>query len=401
MATQGAVAQTPTIAGSGTVNFVPRFVTNTTTIGNSAMAQFNTNRIGINTSTPQSVLELYNSCENPLKPSFVISHQASCFAPANVGDFIRVQNGASTRFIVTNLGRVGVGGITTPTTAQFEVQPIGSVNIADFRNTSAVSVFTIANTGNVSANTGNLSVATGNLLVTSGRLGIGVASPTARVEVDYTTFTDALRIKAGSFTGFLIQNEKVGINVSSLANLGTLTVKNADNNGNALDLVANTTTPVGQGWINQIRMSTNSGYRHSIVDDGNTGKLIINTGVGAGATNILQVNGRLQVGTLAPDVSVYPNWRMGVDGDIVAKRVIVQTASWADKVFSENYNLKPLSQLEDYIKANKHLPEIPTEAEVMEKGIDVGEVNKLLLQKIEELTLYLIAQQKQIDELTK
>jgi hypothetical protein len=245
MATQGAVAQTPTIAGSGTVNFVPRFVTNSTTIGNSAMAQFNTNRIGINTSTPQSVLELYNSCENPLKPSFVISHQASCFAPANVGDFIRVQNGASTRFIVTNLGRVGVGGITTPATAQFEVQPIGNVNIADFRNTSAVSVLTIANTGNVTANTGNL-------LVTSGRLGIGVASPTARVEVDYTSFTDALRIKAGAFTGFLIQNEKVGINVSSLANLGTLTVKNADNNGNALDLVANTTTPVGQGWINQI-----------------------------------------------------------------------------------------------------------------------------------------------------
>jgi hypothetical protein len=62
-------------------------------------------------------------------------------------------------------------------------------------------------------------------------------------------------------------------------------------------------------------MSTNSGYRHSIVDDGNTGKLIINTGVGAGATNILQVNGRLQVRYYKPYdvISISQRWRiMGV-----------------------------------------------------------------------------------------
>lgn len=59
----------------------------------------------------------------------------------------------------------------------------------------------------------------------------------------------------------------------------------------------------------------------------------------------------------------------------------------------------PLNQLENYLATNKHLPAIPSETEVIEKGINLGEMNKLLLQKVEELTLYLIKQQKEIDNL--
>ncbi|RYD56838.1 MAG: hypothetical protein EOP56_10625 [Sphingobacteriales bacterium] len=75
--------------------------------------------------------------------------------------------------------------------------------------------------------------------------------------------------------------------------------------------------------------------------------------------------------------------------------------NWADFVFNEEYDLRPLSELEKYIAVNKHLPEMPTAAEVGKDGIDVAAMEAKLLQKIEELTLYIIQQQKEIDALKK
>jgi len=64
-----------------------------------------------------------------------------------------------------------------------------------------------------------------------------------------------------------------------------------------------------------------------------------------------------------------------------------------------NYNLMPLKELEQYIKQNKHLPDVPTQDEISKDGMDVYEMNAVLLKKLEELTLYVIEQQKQIVEL--
>jgi len=72
---------------------------------------------------------------------------------------------------------------------------------------------------------------------------------------------------------------------------------------------------------------------------------------------------------------------------------------WSDFVFAKNYKLMPLSKVETYVKENKHLPEIPSATEVNKDGIDVGQMDAKLLQKIEELTLYAIQQQKEIESL--
>jgi len=64
-----------------------------------------------------------------------------------------------------------------------------------------------------------------------------------------------------------------------------------------------------------------------------------------------------------------------------------------------NYNLMPLKELEQYILKNKHLPDVPTQDEISKDGMDVYEMNAVLLKKLEELTLYVIEQQKQIVEL--
>jgi len=86
---------------------------------------------------------------------------------------------------------------------------------------------------------------------------------------------------------------------------------------------------------------------------------------------------------------------------IVTREVEVKLDVWPDYVFKPDYKLKALNELELFIKENSHLPEVPKEAEVLENGVKLGEMNVLLLKKIEELTLYLIQQQKQIDELSR
>lgn len=88
-----------------------------------------------------------------------------------------------------------------------------------------------------------------------------------------------------------------------------------------------------------------------------------------------------------------------VNGTFKAKGVFVQTNVWADYVFDENYNLMSLYSLEEYLKKNKHLPNVPSETEVIKNGIDVAKMDAILLRKIEELTLYIINQQKIIEKI--
>ncbi|WP_209332468.1 hypothetical protein [Lunatimonas salinarum] len=90
---------------------------------------------------------------------------------------------------------------------------------------------------------------------------------------------------------------------------------------------------------------------------------------------------------------------INVNGTVKAKEVNITTAGWPDYVFRSDYNLMPLSEVEGFIRENGHLPNIPNEAEVMANGVNLGEINVLLLKKIEELTLYIISQNQKMDML--
>jgi len=87
------------------------------------------------------------------------------------------------------------------------------------------------------------------------------------------------------------------------------------------------------------------------------------------------------------------------DGILKAKDVLVATTDMPDFVFEKDYPLMSLQETELFIEQNKHLPNIPSAAEVEENGLNLGEMQGKLLQKIEELTLYILDLQKQIDEL--
>lgn len=92
-------------------------------------------------------------------------------------------------------------------------------------------------------------------------------------------------------------------------------------------------------------------------------------------------------------------YKFAVKGDMIAEEIVVKLyANWPDYVFGEKYNLKSLEDVEEFINENNHLPNVPSEAQVKEDGINLGEMDAILLQKIEELTLYTINQQKLIEE---
>jgi hypothetical protein len=85
-----------------------------------------------------------------------------------------------------------------------------------------------------------------------------------------------------------------------------------------------------------------------------------------------------------------PQYLLSVKGTVGAEEFIVTNTGWSDYVFQPGYRLQPLSEVNAYIQANHHLPNIPSEAEVKEKGANVGDMQTKLLAKIEELTLHLI-----------
>ena len=106
-------------------------------------------------------------------------------------------------------------------------------------------------------------------------------------------------------------------------------------------------------------------------------------------------NGNVGIGTTDPG-----SYKLAVKGKVgCGELVVTDVSKWADFVFDSNYDLMSLSELDAFIKENKHLPEIPTTKEVSENGVSVGEMNAKLLQKIEELTLYVIELKKENDKI--
>lgn len=118
-------------------------------------------------------------------------------------------------------------------------------------------------------------------------------------------------------------------------------------------------------------------------------------------TFIVYNNGKVSIGTENTPTVVgtedISNYKLFVKGGVLTDEVRVQT-EWADYVFEPLYNLQPLSEVEDFIKSNKHLSNMPSAKQVKENGLELGNITKMQQEKIEELTLYMIQQEKEIQK---
>lgn len=127
------------------------------------------------------------------------------------------------------------------------------------------------------------------------------------------------------------------------------------------------------------------------------------------ATMVMQRNGSVGIGmgtslgwpaAVEGQTHVPFGYKLGVNGGIICERVtVISDVPSSDYVFEPNYYLRPLSELELFIQTNKHLPEVKSADEFAEEGYDIGAMDDVLLRKVEELTLYIIQMQKEIDSL--
>ena len=188
-----------------------------------------------------------------------------------------------------------------------------------------------------------------------GNVGIGTTNPTAKLDVNGTAnFTNSVLLSGGSGT---VAN-KIGFN-------------------------ADASNYYIQGILNGMQYSPYAVGNFSFTS-------------GNGNWNF--TNGNVGIGTIA-----FPTgYKLAVGGDIIAERVVVKLqANWPDYVFTPSYHRASLQEIEKYINQNHHLPNIPSAQEVSEKGIDIGSMNTKFMEKIEELTLYLIEQNRKLEALEK
>lgn len=196
----------------------------------------------------------------------------------------------------------------------------------------------------------------------------------------------------------------IGFSSTSMAQSGPLTIKNQliiDSQGNGSGLVF-------KGMNANTATSTVPTKVLTLDANGNTimGSMPVIPVIPTGAT-VWSMDANYNANTLAQSVSIGTGitipagnpYNLYVSRGILAEKIRVAvngSSFWADYVFDKSYKLPSLRNVERFINENKHLPNVPSAQEVSEKGIDFAEIQATMLRKVEELTLYVIKQEKEI-----
>ncbi len=284
-----------------------------------------------------------------------------------------------------------------------------NISSASFGDGNDFSIFTYSNR-DITFNTG-----TGNFIVfpvNGGNAGIGTVNPTAKLHVngsikgrDFITVDKggAYRIALnGQTDGYITGRNDSSENKFYISSNGSswFTGGNVGIGTTSPGAVLEVNKSINEVWTTRIR---NGG--------GNSLGLLIQNGYGdsqsSNSATILQLedannnlrmkvqsNGKVGIGT----ADIPNGYKLAVAGKIIAEEIDVQLESqWPDYVFYKNYQLPTLKEVENHILEKGYLKDIPSAKEVEENGIKLGEMNAKLLQKIEELMLYTIQQQKELN----
>jgi len=152
---------------------------------------------------------------------------------------------------------------------------------------------------------------------------------------------------------------------------------------------------------NEIQVRNNGAATHLYLQNGG-GNVFIGDATNFNSAHRLGVDGNVVVtGALRVGTTVTPSgYKLAVDGKAICTELLVRLVpNWPDYVFNKNYKLPGLNEVEDFIKKNNHLPGIPAAKTIEANGMNIGEMQKLQMEKIEELTLYIIELKKEVEKL--
>lgn len=276
------------------------------------------------------------------------------------------------------------------------------------------------------------------VITSTGDMGIGTTTPTAKLEVtSVPTAGQTAIIGKGINTG--VFGEATDMNASlteegilqgwseAIGVFGKGTYASTTGNGNIYGVVGSS---AGANILNNVGVygeaNNANGYNTGVFGSTHSTNGIYNTGTGgevklnptaiwnraiAGYAPIapnhfagyFEGNVEVQTGAVrVGNVNTPTGYKLYVEQGILTEKVKVAVASspaWADYVFAADYKLAPLSEVEKFINENNHLPNIPSADELVKEGLDLGKMQSLQMEKIEELTLYLIEMKKEIDTL--
>jgi hypothetical protein len=222
-------------------------------------------------------------------------------------------------------------------------------------------------------------------------VGIGTDVPQSKLDVRGNTYSHSLSVNTYA------QDAKVTIKGGTSQSGKALEVQKSDDNG-ALRVYNNGDITIGPFLTESNPSATlyfGDDRNHYIRSNWNEG-LSFST-YGAVDAMVIQENmGKVGIGVGAEHT--FGEGMLEVNGTVRSKKFVAETVNWPDYVLTSEYKLRPLKDLESYIDKHGHLPEIPSALELEKNGLDLGELIRLQMQKIEELTLYVIALEKKLNE---
>ncbi|HZH74311.1 MAG TPA: hypothetical protein VFD91_17600, partial [Mariniphaga sp.] len=238
----------------------------------------------------------------------------------------------------------------------------------------------------------------------NGNVGIGTDNPAARLHVMGSAIaTGNLQIGRGASNGAMITGYRQGVTNAGLLNLGQYNPQ-TQTEFTALNLRSDGELTLNRQDNGNFFKLINIGLNEPVLTVDANGELAINRQNSGNFIHLrntdldisvftIDANGNLRVRNASRDV-----FHINTSNQTVfARKIVVDEAFWPDYVFEKNYRLRPLGEVKQFIEQNGHLPNVPSQKEVEENGVDLGKMVNVLLEKVEELTLYAIQQQEEIE----
>jgi hypothetical protein len=234
----------------------------------------------------------------------------------------------------------------------------------------------------------------------NGFVGIGTAEPEDQLQVGNNVYKIVVGNAWGPNLGY--GTAYIGFNMSRQLSTGTWTTRNDGYNNGGAAIYSTLGGHICFSTFTSTGATDRTGITDAQVLSGSKFFINGNGTIGIGTTtpsSRLQINSPYAENSLDITQAGTLNFRVKSNGYVYARDITVQATNLPDYVFAKEYKLMPLQEVRSFIEKNKHLPEMPTAAEVEKDGMNLTQINKLLVQKVEELTLYLLKMQEELDEL--